>query len=106
MRRPNAVQPLITMRLGLLVAAALVLGGRDADAERIGRGLRCLAVDKCATMGLRPSTGITGPLSGPSLVRCCRYATGRPMDARFAANAPISARRNNGPNSTNAIPQE
>src|SRR6516225_3881659 len=105
MRRPNAVQPLITMRLGLLVAAARVLGGRDADAERIGRGLRCLAVDKCAAMGLRPRPETTGPLSAPSLVRCCRYATGRPMDARFAAIAPIAARQSNGPKSRYEIPR-
>ena len=61
------------MRLGLLVAAARVLGGRDADAERIGRGLRCLAVDKCATMGrdLRPETtalGRTVAIPAPPLI--------------------------------------
>ena len=103
MRRPNAVQPLITMRLGLLVAAARVLGGRDADVERIGRGLRCLAVDKCATMGrdLRPET--TGSWRKTPSPRRRRYATERPMSAIFAANAAISARRNNASISTSAI---
>src|SRR6516164_1956286 len=99
MRRPNAVQPLITIRFGLLVAAARVLGGRDADVERIGRGLRCLAVDKCAAMGLRPSTGNHRTRAHVASLRRSRYAMEWLMSAIFAANTMLAARQSNGPKS-------
>ena len=59
------------------------------DREAIG------AVGKCAAMGLHLRPETTGPWRETPSLRRRRYATERPMSARFAANTPIAAGRSN-----------